>query len=287
MERCVNCGERLSGEYCHCCGQAARSRIKPFVELIVDIAGDVFAYDSRVWRTLRRLVISPGFLSSEYVEGRRVPYTPPFRLYLVVSFLCFLTLGLAVGGIDIDVPDEVVDQVTAEMAAEMAEVPEGDAADTWLERQGLALASNVPALIRNPAVLLNNLTGMLPQTMFILLPVLAFVATLAYWRSRRHYIEHLVFMMHTHAFVFLAVLVILLASQVNRQFQGPLVSASIEWMKAVLGIWVMAYVLFAMKKFYRQDWFATTVKYLSLTAVYGALLIVSTSVVAVLAIANL
>ncbi len=46
--------------------------------------------DSRLWRTLWLLVSKPGFLTVEFLEGRRARYLPPFRLYLVLSVVLFL-----------------------------------------------------------------------------------------------------------------------------------------------------------------------------------------------------
>ena len=53
--------------------------------------------DSRLWRTLWYLLARPGFLTREFFEGQRVRYLPPFRLYLVISVLFFLIVGLPDG----------------------------------------------------------------------------------------------------------------------------------------------------------------------------------------------
>ena len=42
-----------------------------------------------------------------------------------------------------------------------------------------------------------------PRAMFIFLPVLALIMKLMYWRPKRYYVEHLLFLIHNHAFVFL------------------------------------------------------------------------------------
>lgn len=51
--------------------------------------GDIFAFDTRFWRTLRPLVTRPGALTVEYLEGRRQPYVPPLRAYVFASVLFF------------------------------------------------------------------------------------------------------------------------------------------------------------------------------------------------------
>src|ERR1044071_4817461 len=97
---CANCGQPLAGEYCAACGQ----RHEPHVHTVGHFAGEAFESIplavSRLWRTLLYLLIRPGFLTREFFAGRRVRYLPPFRLYLVISVLFFLVVGL--GGRDSD-----------------------------------------------------------------------------------------------------------------------------------------------------------------------------------------
>src|SRR5210317_1901963 len=87
---CLNCGTELRGQYCGSCGQRARGRLISLWELLQDALGDIFEIDSRLWRTLIPLLIRPGKLTLDYLEGRRARYMPPFRMYLVLSVLFFV-----------------------------------------------------------------------------------------------------------------------------------------------------------------------------------------------------
>jgi len=87
---CLNCGTELQGQYCGTCGQRARSRLISLWELVQDAFGDLFEIDSRLWRTLVPLLIRPGRLTRDYLEGRRARYMPPFRMYLVLSVIFFV-----------------------------------------------------------------------------------------------------------------------------------------------------------------------------------------------------
>ena len=51
---------------------------------------DLTHADSRLWRTLGALLFRPGFLTAEFLGGRRARYLPPVRLYLVLSVAFFL-----------------------------------------------------------------------------------------------------------------------------------------------------------------------------------------------------
>jgi hypothetical protein len=94
-ENCLNCGEVLTGQHCSHCGQRAKVRVLSLWSLLKDVLGDAFDWDSRIWRTLRPLAFRPGLLTQEFLRGRRASYTPPFRMYLIVSVAFFLlaTLG--------------------------------------------------------------------------------------------------------------------------------------------------------------------------------------------------
>jgi hypothetical protein len=87
---CLNCGTRLRGQYCGNCGQRSRSRLISLWELVSDAFGDLFELDSRIWQTLIPLVLRPGQLTRDYLNGRRARFMPPFRMYLVLSLVFFL-----------------------------------------------------------------------------------------------------------------------------------------------------------------------------------------------------
>jgi hypothetical protein len=94
-ENCLNCGEVLRGQHCSHCGQRAKVRVLSLGTLLRDLVGDLTNFDSRIWRTLKPLAFRPGKLTVEYLQGRRTHYSPPFRMYLILSLAFFLltTLG--------------------------------------------------------------------------------------------------------------------------------------------------------------------------------------------------
>jgi hypothetical protein len=91
---CANCETRFSGNYCPNCGQAIREYDKPIGFILYNFLGDFFAFDMRFFKTLVVLIFRPGYLSTEYVEGRRVKFAPPFRVFIFVSFIMFLFLQI-------------------------------------------------------------------------------------------------------------------------------------------------------------------------------------------------
>ncbi|NVJ89468.1 MAG: DUF3667 domain-containing protein [Flavobacteriaceae bacterium] len=60
----------------------------------MDVFNGFFDFDGRFWSTFIPLLIKPGKVSRDYIDGKRQRYSNPFRFYLTVSILFFLIVGL-------------------------------------------------------------------------------------------------------------------------------------------------------------------------------------------------
>ena len=92
-KKCKNCGTSLAGEYCAGCGQKDVDLLE-FKKLIKDFFDHHLDWDSRLFRTIKYLITSPGYLTTQYWNGKRVIYVPPFKLYLITSLLYFFIYSL-------------------------------------------------------------------------------------------------------------------------------------------------------------------------------------------------
>ena len=92
-KKCKNCGNSLAGEYCAGCGQKDVDLLE-FKKLIKDFFDHHLDWDSRSFRTIKYLITSPGYLTTQYWDGKRVIYVPPFKLYLITSLLYFFIYSL-------------------------------------------------------------------------------------------------------------------------------------------------------------------------------------------------
>jgi len=91
---CLNCGHSLPGNYCGNCGQEVKDLRRPFFKLSREAVQSLFELDGRAYRTLWYLLTKPAFLCTEYFNGRRTRYSPPLRLFLVISVAFFLLVNL-------------------------------------------------------------------------------------------------------------------------------------------------------------------------------------------------
>ena len=92
--KCKNCGSFLNGPFCSQCGQHAKEHHLSFGRFVKEFAGDVFSFDSRIFKTMHLLIFHPGELTRLYLKGKRVSHIPPMRLYFFVSFVYFLVLAV-------------------------------------------------------------------------------------------------------------------------------------------------------------------------------------------------
>lgn len=110
--------------------------------------------------------------------------------------------------------------------------------------------------------LLNAFIHNIPRAMFVFLPLLAVVMKLLYWRPKRYYVEHLLFLVHNHAYVFLAMGLLTLALSL------PVVGEHLGLLAAAIWIYTFYYVFRAMRVFYGQSRALTFGKYVFIGFAY-------------------
>jgi len=102
MPSCSNCSHQLSSHanYCPSCGQRNISYQKPIKPVLTDMFHETLDIDGRMFSSFKTLLSKPGLLSIEYNSGKRTKYTPPLRMYLVISILFFLVISVLEKNID-------------------------------------------------------------------------------------------------------------------------------------------------------------------------------------------
>lgn len=89
-DNCLNCGAIVQERYCSHCGQENTEVKESFNHLLRHFFEDVTHYDSKFFTTIKDLLFKPGFLTREYLVGRRASYLHPIRMYVFCSFIYFL-----------------------------------------------------------------------------------------------------------------------------------------------------------------------------------------------------
>jgi hypothetical protein len=326
--KCVNCGQPLIGTYCAACGQPSVTGRRSVHALLYAFVKDVVNFDSRILRTARALLFEPGELPAAFRRGQTQPYVPAIRLYLFVSLVFFVLLGVTnIALLQLEVTAKQVPVIWDAKGNPFIKNPAYDPAETDLDirkavkpllpipkvkanRPGGFFTfgtkmhffssigvyhSALPAAARrqlldrkfvevdgpgrktsdwiqgniydainriaaDPAALNGPLTTWIPRALFLLLPLYALLLALFHIRRRQDYylVDHLVFSFSIHTFAFVA---LMLAVALAQMIVGDLV----PWLTFAV---ISLYIFLAMKRFYRQGWFMTSVKFIAVSCIY-------------------
>ena len=106
----------------------------------------------------------------------------------------------------------------------------------------------------------------IPTALFLLLPLMALVLKVLYPLSRRYYVEHLLFVVHFHAFFFLALTIQLTLGRMGTVI--PIPDAIFTILIVAMSLYIPIYLYKSMRRVYEQGHMATSVKFIALTTAY-------------------
>ena len=98
---CSTCATTYHGNYCPRCGQSCRIGRYSFKNAILLIL-DVWSFGNRsFFRTLRDLILRPGYMIRDYLMGMQMAYFPPFKLiFTLIAFSLLVAHGWNIKGQD-------------------------------------------------------------------------------------------------------------------------------------------------------------------------------------------
>lgn len=135
------------GNYCPRCGQSSRIgrySLKNALLLFLDVWG---LGNRGMFRTLRDLILRPGYMIHDYISGMQMAYFPPFKLlFLLTAFHLVVSSGYnlkdqnfwrttAEQTIEETAAPTAKEEVKAEVANDEPEVKNFEEAGGWLERK--------------------------------------------------------------------------------------------------------------------------------------------------------
>lgn len=128
-KNCLNCGTTVQGKFCQVCGQENIEPKETFWSMVMHFFGDITHFDGKFFTSLKDLIIKPGFLSAEYVKGRRMSYLNPVRMYVFTSAIFFLIF------FSINDPKDLAIQVDRPLSQNVLEKGERDSIIERVERK--------------------------------------------------------------------------------------------------------------------------------------------------------
>lgn len=325
---CLNCGTTLQGKFCHVCGQENLQIKESFGHMMNHAISDYFHFDHQFFHTLKPLLFKPGYLTNEYMAGRRTQYLHPVKMYIFISVVYFLLLfqsGQSLVNVNETAPKPVatgkqLDSVKKQVAAspyipnaakkqiakdidkQKATEKKVIVVDTIDERgpnkwfhpttkdtsysQYLINQEKLPEEER--ATYLTNvwnkkvfsykekygpgakeqfsdeLKHNTPKMMFLLLPLLALILRVTFWKSKKFYVEHLIYTLHLFCFLFLFLGVLILLKMLLPQ-SWTVVNGVLTFAEVIYIIW---YILHSLRVVYQRSRFRTVTKALGMSLMY-------------------
>ena len=304
QRRCLNCNEPMQGAFCGICGQLEKEVRRPVIYFLQEFLRVVFELDGRVYRTLLFLLTQPGYLTKEYFAGRRMKYTPPLRLFLVVSigffllvtvFNTFQNLRIAMQGSSDG--SEVVTTVSSDGAEDFL-ISEGMTDEQFEENFGdtinffasmeipflseesnsnlqIALSSQLRAnpqeVVADPREFFMGSLEYITFFMLLMMPILALIQQILWILSRRYFVEHLILTVHNHTFIILMIFVAIVLGAID-DLAVPVLSTIADGLGVVAVLWIFVYLYLSLRRYFGAGWFVTAILYLTTTAVYVSVL---------------
>ncbi|XYJ10981.1 DUF3667 domain-containing protein [Telluria sp. B2] len=292
---CPNCATQLGGKFCQGCGQPAHLHVPSAREFLHEFIAHYVALEGKLWKSMALLLFKPGKLTVEYIQGRRVRYVEPLRLYLsfsIIFFAIFKLSGMTVANLgEPDKPAIAAAQPAANAggndgampapeAREEAPAAAGDASIAGKRQPAEArgqdgdvdlnfslrekLAALHPTLGEKYAhfreqpgevqatALRRAFFANAPYAIFALMPLFAFFLKVLYLGSGRRYGEHVLFALHSNAFAFLMLSVMLVTPDFI-PFVGP-----------AMFLWLVFYLPTAMRRVYGGSRTVTALRWIVL-----------------------
>ena len=90
QHECATCGTHYTGNYCPRCGQSykiGRYSFKNAFLLFLDVWG---LGNRGMFRSIRDLILRPGYMIRDYLRGMQMAYFPPFKMFFLLLTLTLL-----------------------------------------------------------------------------------------------------------------------------------------------------------------------------------------------------
>ena len=206
--KCPNCDKEFDSRYNYCpyCGQKNIDPDPKLKHFLSEFLSANFNLDSKIFITLKTLVLKPAKLSKEFIAGKRESYITPVRLYLFISLIYFFTLSF-----------DDSDSSTTVMHINEKEAKAGTTKNTIIAvsidninpdtLKGFEkLLYHKLEVMNSPygkKVFLQNMKKNISLGMFILIPLTALIMFLLYRKKTKYYIPNLIFTIHLQSLIFL------------------------------------------------------------------------------------
>jgi Protein of unknown function (DUF3667) len=140
--------------------------------------------------------------------------------------------------------------------------------EAWLERQ---IKEKIGEDGARAKLFMDTVRSNIPVMMLCCIPLFAFILKMLYIRQGRYYVEHLVYALHVHSFLYVAAIITSLLSMGAKQ-TVPILSG---WIIGLMTCAIVVQIFLSIRRVYRQGWFFSTVKFLFGGLIYFIILVLA------------
>ncbi len=198
---CPNCKTTLAGAWCYTCGQRGQDYHRSIWRLVWEAIEGLFDLDGRIWQTLPRLILRPGKLTRDYLDGHRAVQVPPFRIFLIVLLMVFFSGSLEVSRNKPNLNFDAAAQpgaskiLTPEMLQKVDVHFGGTKTSAWLKERILYS-------FRHRDAFFASLADWGQKFAILMLPISALLLSVLFVFKKKIYVfDHLIFSMHALSFL--------------------------------------------------------------------------------------
>ena len=140
--------------------------------------------------------------------------------------------------------------------------------ESWMEGR---IKSKVGEDGTRGKLFLQTLLNNVPTMMLCCVPLFALVLKLLYIRKRRYYVEHLVYALHIHTFIYVGVTVVVLCAVLIAQWSD----VARALFSTACGFVMFGLVFLSIRRVYGEGWFFSTLKFILGGIAYFVVLIIA------------
>lgn len=262
---CASCGNSFQGKFCNKCGEKVlNDKDKSVLHFFEEFVHVLTHADSKFLKSLKLLMVKPGFLTREYLDGRRKKYASPLTMFLIANVIYLLVHGI--DGLNSRYVSQMKGQPYSSNIVQATEKKKTERkwTDKEMEEHYNAKTDKVSKLL-----------------LIVLIFLFAIPVSLIFYNKKYYFFDHMIFATEFINFIIYFILLLIpytltglyILSAKYLGYDGDATLNSPPFL-VLLFLLLWAPLVLAGKKVYRQSWPISVIKALILTICFAFVVII-------------